>query len=77
MHESSPTGTGSGNPGAYCVTYGMPSMMLWVGAYPIEFIQRPEQLTIIFEIEGETRRVYFGDRALPEPGRFPNRQGYP
>lgn len=44
---SSPTGTGSDNPGAYCVTYGMPSMMLSVGAYPIEFIQRPEQLTFI------------------------------
>jgi hypothetical protein len=73
---SSPTGTGQDNPGAYCVTYGMPSMMLSVGAYPIEFIQRPEQLTIIFEIEGETRRVYFGDRALPEERRFPSRQGY-
>jgi hypothetical protein len=74
--DSSPTGTGQDNPGAYCVTYGMPSMMLSVGAYPIEFIQRPEQLTIVFEIEGEIRRIYMGDRALPEQRRFPNRQGY-
>lgn len=69
-------GTSRENPGAFCVTYGMPTMMLSVGAYPIEFIQRPDQFTIIYEVESETRRVYFEDRALPEERRFPNRQGY-
>jgi len=64
------------NPATYCVGYGMPTMMQLVAGYPIELIQRPEQLTIVFEVEGETRRVYFGDKAYPEQRRFPNREGY-
>lgn len=69
-------GAARDNPGAFCVTYGMPTVMLSLGAYPIEFIQRPEQLTMIYEIEGEIRRVFLGDNALPPERRFPNRQGY-
>jgi len=64
------------NAATYCVPYGIPTMMELVAGYPIELIQRQEQLTIIFEIEGETRRVYLGDKAYPEERRFPNRQGY-
>jgi hypothetical protein len=64
------------NPGAYCVDYGMPSMMEQAGGYPIEFIQRADQLTIIYEVEGETRRVYLGDRHLTAEKRLPSRQGY-
>jgi hypothetical protein len=69
-------GTMQDNAATYCVPYGMPTMMQLVAGYPIELIQRPEQLTIIFEIEGETRRVYFGDKAYPMERRFPNRDGY-
>jgi hypothetical protein len=64
------------NPATYCVGYGMPTMMQHVAGYPLELIQRPEQLTIIFEVEGETRRVFFGDGIYPEERRFPNREGY-
>lgn len=64
------------NAATYCTTYGIPTMMESAGGYPIEFIHKPDQLTIIYEVEGETRRVYFGDRILPEERRFPNRQGY-
>src|SRR5262245_7926669 len=32
------------NPAAYCVDYGMPTMMESAGGYPIEFIQKPDQL---------------------------------
>ena len=64
------------NAATYCVGYGMPTMMELVAGYPIELIHRPEQLTIIFEIEGETRRVYMGDKAYPEERRYPNREGY-
>jgi hypothetical protein len=64
------------NPGAYCVDYGMPAMMEQAGAYPIELIQKPDQLTIIYEVEGETRRVYLGDRHVPPEKRLPSRQGY-
>ena len=55
------------NPAAYCVDYGVPTVMELPGGYPIEFIQKPEQLTIIYEVENETRRVYIGDRQLPSP----------
>jgi hypothetical protein len=73
------SGTGSfggDNPAAHCVPYGMPTMMQSAGGYPIEFILRPEQLTMIYEVEGETRRVYMpGHGVIPEK-RLPVRQGY-
>jgi hypothetical protein len=50
--------------------------MLGAGGYPFEIIQRPEQVTIIYELHGETRRVYFGDRNAPEQDRVPGRTGY-
>lgn len=64
------------NPGAYCVDYGVPSMMEMPGAYPLEFIHKPDQLTIIYEVENETRRIYIGDRQLPPERRVPSRDGY-
>jgi hypothetical protein len=64
------------NPGAYCVPYGMPTMMQSAGGYPIEFIQRPEQLTIIYEVESETRRVYMPGHGVTPDKRLPVRQGY-
>jgi hypothetical protein len=64
------------NPGAYCVPYGMPTMMQSAGGYPIEFIHRPEQLTIIYEVESETRRVYMPGRGVAPEKRLPVRQGY-
>jgi hypothetical protein len=64
------------NPGAHCVPYGMPTMMQSAGGYPIEFIHRPEQLTIIYEVESETRRVYMPGRGTPADKRLPVRQGY-
>jgi hypothetical protein len=69
-------GPENANPAAYCVDYGMPSMMENAGGYPIEFIQKPDQLTIIYEVEGEMRRVYMGDRKIPPEKRIPTRQGY-
>lgn len=64
------------NPAAHCVQYGMPTMMQSAGGYPIEFIHRPEQLTIIYEVESETRRVYMPGRGIPPEKRLPVRQGY-
>lgn len=74
-------GDGSGNfsgdnPAAHCVPYGMPTMMQSAGGYPIEFIMRPEQLTIIYEVESETRRVYMPGHGVPPEKRLPVRQGY-
>ena len=68
-----PTGD---TPGGVCLGAGMPGAMLGAGGYPMEIIQRPEQITIIYELHGETRRVYFGDRNAPERDRVPGRSGY-
>jgi hypothetical protein len=50
-------------PGLYCVGLGMPASMLASGPLPMEIIQRPEQITVIYEAFGETRRLFLGDRA--------------
>lgn len=64
------------NPAAYCVDYGVPTMMELPGAYPLEFIQKPDQLTIIYEVEGQLRRIFIGERQLPPERRIPSRAGY-
>ena len=64
------------NPAAYCVDYGVPTMMEMPGGYPLEFIQKPDQLTIIYEVENETRRDLYrrpaaaGRAAAAEPRRL-------
>ena len=75
--EGSEAGSFSGdNPAAHCVPYGMPTMMQSAGGYPIEFILRPEQLTMIYEVESETRRVYMPGHGVVPEKRLPVRQGY-
>jgi hypothetical protein len=63
-------------PGGHCVGYGMPDSMLRSGGYPMELIQRPDQITIIYEAHSEIRRLYFGERIIPEGDRFAERNGY-
>jgi hypothetical protein len=69
-------GPENANAAAYCVDYGMPMMMELAGTYPLEFIQKPDQLTIIYEVEGELRRIYLGGREVPRDRRLATRQGY-
>jgi len=64
------------NGATFCANYGVPAMMSLPGSYPIEFIQKPDQLTIIFEVNNETRRIYIGDRQLPPEQRLSSRAGY-
>jgi hypothetical protein len=47
-----------------CVPYGMPRMMA-VALYPVEIIQRPEQLTMVTEAFSEVRRVFLNKPQLP------------
>ena len=68
-----PTGD---TPGGVCLGAGMPAALSGAGGYPMEIIERPEQLTIIYELHGEIRRVYFGDHNVPEKDRVPGRNGY-
>ncbi len=63
-------------PGGWCLGTGLPGSMLGSGGYPMEIIQRPEQITIVYEAHNETRRVYFGARNAPQNDRVPGRNGY-
>jgi hypothetical protein len=63
-------------PGNYCVGTGMPGSMLGSGGYPMEIMQRPEQINITYEAHGEMRRVYFGARVAKPEDVFPERNGY-
>jgi hypothetical protein len=54
----------------------MPGSMMGSGGYPMEIIQRPDQITIVYEAHNEIRRVYFGNRVIPEKDRLAERNGY-
>ena len=64
------------NPGGWCLGTGMPGSMLGSGGYPMEVIQRPDQITIIYEAHQEIRRIYIGRNRIPEDDQFPDRNGY-
>lgn len=68
-----PTGE---TPGAYCLGSGMPSVIFGGATYPMEIIHRPEQITIIYELHNDVRRLYIGSRNVPEADRLPGRNGY-
>ena len=68
-----PTGE---TPGAYCLGSGMPSVIFGGATYPMEIIHRPEQITIIYELHNDVRRLYIGTRNVPEADRLPGRNGY-
>lgn len=63
------------SPGAHCVPHGMPLALFLGGGYPVEFIQRPEQLTIIYETHNEVRRVFLDGRVIKEEDVLPSRGG--
>lgn len=67
-----PTGD---TPGAHCVPHGMPLALFLGGGYPVEFIQRPEQLTIIYETHNEVRRVFLDGRRIDPKDILPSRGG--
>jgi hypothetical protein len=69
-------GNSGETPGGYCLGTGMPGSMLGSGGYPMEIVQRPEQLNITYEAHNEVRRVYLGDRIVPMADRVPGRNGH-
>ena len=54
----------------------MPSVIFGGATYPMEIIHRPEQITIIYELHNDVRRLYIGGRNVPEADRLPGRNGY-
>lgn len=63
-------------PGNACVGYGMPESALASGVYPMEIIQRPEQVFVIYELHNEMRRLLIGDAAQDPANFFPECNGY-
>ena len=59
----------------YCMPLGTPRNTLTTAPYPIEILQRPEQITMIFDGRGDVRRVFLDGRGHPaEP--IPNWMGH-
>lgn len=67
-----PTGD---TPGGHCMPHGMPLAVFLGGGYPVEFIQRPGQLTIIYETHNEVRRVFLDGRQIDPADILPSRGG--
>jgi hypothetical protein len=63
-------------PSSYCLGMGMPGSTLASGGYPMEVIQRHEQITIIQEAHSELRRIFIGQPRVPDSDLFPTRNGY-
>ncbi len=62
--------------GNACVGYGMPESMMGSGGYPMEIIQRPEQVFVVYELHNEFRRIYMPGEADDPALHFPERNGY-
>jgi hypothetical protein len=64
------------SPGAYCVGSGMPASMTGSGGYPMEILQHPTQLHVIYELHQEIRRIFIGDHGFNLDAIFPERSGF-
>lgn len=64
------------NPGSMCVQFGMPQAMLFSGGYPMEIIQRPEQVTVIFEAYSEVRRIFIEPHPYDIDNEWPSLIGF-
>jgi hypothetical protein len=64
------------SPGAYCVGSGMPGSMTGSGGYPMEILQHPDQINVVYEAHKEIRRIYIGDHGFDMEGVFPERNGF-
>lgn len=67
-----PTGD---TPSGRCVTHGMPLAVFLGGGYPVEFIHRDEQLTVIYETHNEVRRIFLDGRHIASEDILPSRGG--
>jgi hypothetical protein len=67
-----PTGD---TPAGHCVAHGMPLAVFLGGGYPVEFVQRPEQLVILYEGLSEVRRVFLDGRKIDPADLLASRGG--
>jgi hypothetical protein len=61
--------------GRNCLPYGMPRQMLVVAQYPIEIIETEDQITILFELHNDARRIYLDQHRHPQ-GLLPTWLGH-
>ncbi len=66
----------SDNPGAHCLGSGMPADMMFSGGYPMEIVQTPDLIVVLYEAWSEIRQLYLGNKVIAESDRVPDRQGY-
>lgn len=66
----------SDNPGAHCLGSGMPANMMFSGGYPMEIVQTPDLIVVLYEAWSEIRQLYLGDKVIPADDRVPDREGY-
>jgi hypothetical protein len=66
----------SDNPGGHCLGSGMPESMVISGGYPMEIVQTPELIVVLYEAHSELRHVYLGGKIIPPADRIPDRDGY-
>jgi len=59
----------------FCMPLGTPRNTLTTASYPVEIIQRPEQITMIFDGRGDVRRIYLDGRGHGEDP-LPNWMGH-
>ena len=64
------------SPGKFCLGYGLPESMLFSGGYPMEIVQRPDELVILYEAQSELRHIYLGSKIIAPDDRIPDRDGY-
>jgi len=50
--------------------------MVISGGYPMEIVQTPEVMVILYEAHSELRHVYLGGKIIPLADRIPDRDGY-
>jgi hypothetical protein len=67
---------GDDSPGKFCLGYGLPESMVFSGGYPMEIVQRPDEIVILYEAQSELRHVYLGDKIIAPDDRVPDRDGY-
>jgi hypothetical protein len=59
----------------FCMPLGTPRNTLATAGYPLEILQRPEQITMIFDGRGDVRRIFLDGRDHPSDP-LPNWMGH-
>jgi hypothetical protein len=54
-------------PSSFCVPPGMPASMALPAPFPLEIIQRPQDITLFFEAYAQYRKIYLEGYPRPEP----------